>query len=104
MSAEDRYRATLPANAFETSEAGRAHLAEQVAERAERGRPFGLGEREVAAADAAGLGLREYAGLRHVRTVEDYRRLRAQLVEAKRAEDQARHEVAVAAAKKAASS
>ncbi len=102
MSGEDRYRATLPVPAGQRTEAGRAHLAEQLAERAERGRPFGLGEREVAAADAGGLGLREYAGLRHVRTVEDYDRLRAQILAAKRAENQARHEVAIEAAKKAA--
>ncbi len=72
-------------------------------ERAERGRPFGLSEREVDAADAGGMGLREYAGLRHVRTIADYDRLRAQLLAEKRAEEQAQLELAVEKAKRAAS-
>jgi hypothetical protein len=60
----------------EPSELARHYQSEQDKKDAARGEPHGLTIAEVRAADEAGMPLSKYAGLRGVRTLEEYRRLR----------------------------
>lgn len=73
---------------------------EDRAELEERGKPFGLSAEQVRAADLTGMTLEGYVAYGNARTIDDYTRVQADERRRRAAEEQARLELDVAAAKK----
>lgn len=86
------------------SESQLAHAKQLEEERAARGKPLGLSAAQVEMADRLGMPLGEYRAMLGARTAADYDRIRHELAAERRAQEQAEHERAVEAAKRAVSS